>query len=195
MFLVCLMSIYFNVFLFGMKKLKVHDLDFEIYLEDRLIKERVVDLAVEIHQSLKGQVPHFVAILNGSFVFASDLLRAFPGDCEISFVKLSSYDGLESPGKVNELIGLKEVLSENPIIVLEDIVDTGKTLSKIDDIFKQKGRACEIATLFYKPEVYQGNRHINFVGFEIPNNFIVGYGLDYNGLGRNLNHVYQLAKA
>lgn len=178
-----------------MKKLKVHDLDFEIYLEDRILKERVANLALEIHQQLKGKVPHFVAILNGSFVFATDLLRAFPGDCEISFVKLNSYDGLESSGDVNELIGLEESLNENPIIVLEDIVDTGKTLSKIDDIFKQKGKGWQIATLFLKPEVYQGNRNINFVGFEIPNNFIVGYGLDYNGLGRNLNHVYQLAKA
>lgn len=189
------MSIYFNVFLFGMKKLKVHDLDFEIYLEDCVLKERIVEMALEIHQKLNGKVPHFVAVLNGSFVFASDLLRAFPGDCEISFVKLSSYDGLSSSGKVNELIGLKEVLNDNPIIVLEDIVDTGKTLSKIDEIFKQKGKDWQIASLFLKPEVYQGNRNINFVGFEIPNNFILGYGLDYKGLGRNLNHVYQLAKA
>ncbi len=178
-----------------MKKLKVHDLDFEIYLEDRVLKERIVELALEIHQDLNGKVPHFVAVLNGSFVFASDLLRAFPGDCEISFVKMSSYQGLESSGEVNELIGLNHTLNENPIVVLEDIVDTGNTLSKIDEIFKQKGKDWLIASLFLKPKVYQGKRNVNFVGFEIPNNFIVGYGLDYKGFGRNLNHVYQLAKA
>jgi adenylate kinase len=178
-----------------MKKLKVRDLDFEIYLEEKVLKERVAQVASEIHLELNGKTPHFVAILDGSFVFASDLLRAYPGDCKISFVKLSSYDGVVSTGNVQELIGLKEVGEEEAIVVIEDIVDTGTTLLKIDEIFKSKGREWQIASLFFKPEAYRGNRKIDFVGFEIPNDFIVGYGLDYDGFGRNLKNVYQLAKA
>ena len=178
-----------------MKKLRVHDLDFEIYLEENTLKVSVSAMAHDIFRQMKGKVPHFVAILNGSFVFASDLLRAYPGDCKISFVKLSSYDGILSRGKVNELIGLKDVSKEEAIIVLEDIVDTGGTLLKIDEIFKVQGLKWQIASLFFKPKAYKGNRKIDFIGFEIPNNFIVGYGLDYNGFGRNLKNVYQLAKA
>jgi hypoxanthine phosphoribosyltransferase len=178
-----------------MKKLKVRDLDFEIYLEEKVLKERVAQVASEIHLELNGKTPHFVAILDGSFVFASDLLRAYPGDCKISFVKLSSYDGVVSTGNVQELIGLKEVGEEEAIVVIEDIVDTGTTLLKIDEIFKSKCREWQIASLFFKPEAYRGNRKIDFVGFEIPNDFIVGYGLDYDGFGRNLKNVYQLAKA
>ena len=178
-----------------MKKLRVHDLDFEIYLEENTLKERVAVIAHDVFREMKGKTPHFVAILNGSFVFASDLLRAYPGDCKISFVKLSSYDGVVSTGEVQELIGLKDVGEEEAIVVIEDIVDTGTTLLKIDEIFKAKCREWQIASLFFKPQAYRGNREIDFVGFEIPNDFIVGYGLDYDGFGRNLKNVYQLAKA
>jgi hypoxanthine phosphoribosyltransferase len=178
-----------------MKKLRVHDLDFEIYLEENVLKERVAVIAHDVFREMNGKTPHFVAILNGSFVFASDLLRAYPGDCKISFVKLSSYDGMVSTGKVKELIGLKDVSKEEAIIVLEDIVDTGGTLLKIDEIFKAQDLEWQIASLFFKPIAYKGKREIDFVGFEILNDFIVGYGLDYNGLGRNLKNVYQLAKA
>ena len=178
-----------------MKKLKVHDLDFEIYLEEDVLKERVAQVASEIHRELNGKTPHFVAILDGSFIFASDLLRAYPGDCKISFVKLSSYDGVVSTGEVQELIGLKDVLKDETIVVIEDIVDTGRTLLKINEIFKLKGVEWQIASLFFKPQAYKGRREIDFVGFEIPNDFIVGYGLDYDGFGRNLKNVYQLAKA
>jgi len=178
-----------------MKKLKVHDRDFDIYLEENVLKQRVAQMATEIHRDLNGKTPHFVAVLNGSFVFASDLLRAYPGACKISFVKLSSYDGMVSTGEVKEIIGLKEVLNEETIVVIEDIVETGTTLLKIDEIFKAKGKEWQIASLFFKPEAYQGNRKPDFVGFEIPNDFIVGYGLDYEGFGRNLKNVYQLAKA
>lgn len=178
-----------------MKKQKVHDKDFDIYLEENTLKERVAQMASEIHRELNGKTPHFVAVLDGSFVFASDLLRAYPDACKISFVKLSSYDGVVSTGKVTELIGLKEVSKEETIVVIEDIVDTGQTLLKIDEIFKSKGKEWQIASLFFKPEAYQGNRKVDFVGFEIPNDFIVGYGLDYEGFGRNLKNVYQLAKA
>lgn len=178
-----------------MKKLKVRELDFEIYLEEKVLKDRVAQVATEIYQEMNGKTPHFVAILDGSFVFASDLLRAYPGNCKISFVKLSSYDGVVSTGEVQELIGLKEVGEKEAIVVVEDIVDTGTTLLKIDEIFKAKGREWQMVSLFFKPQAYKGSRRIDFVGFEIPNDFIVGYGLDYDGFGRNLKNVYQLAKA
>mgnify|MGYP001170950147 FL=1 len=176
-----------------MKKQKVHDKNFEIYLEKHLIKERVSILSKEVHHAMNGRIPHFIAVLDGAFVFASDLLRAYPSPCKISFVKLNSYEGLSSSGEVHELIGLKEVPENECLIVLEDIVDTGATLKKIDEIFKKK--EWYIATLFFKPKAYKGSRHIDFVGFEISNDFIVGYGLDYDGFGRNLKNVYQLAKA
>ena len=178
-----------------MKTVKLHDRNFEVYINEQQIKFRVEQMAGEIFQSLNGKVPHFIAVLNGSFIFVSDLLRAYPGDCKISFVKLSSYTGLKSTGKVSELIGLKEVLDDEVIVVLEDIVDTGTTLLKIDEILKAKGKSWQISSLFLKPDNYKGERKIDFVGFEIPNRFIVGYGLDYDGLGRNLKNVYQLAKA
>lgn len=178
-----------------MKKLRVHDLDFEIYLEENTLKVCVSGMADDIFRQMKGKVPHFIAILNGSFVFASDLLRAYPGDCKISFVKLSSYDGMVSTGKVNELIGLNDVSKDEAIIVLEDIVDTGRTLLKINEIFKAQDLEWQIASLFFKSNAYKGKREIDFIGFEIPNDFIIGYGLDYNGFGRNLKNVYQLAKA
>ena len=177
-----------------MKTVKLHDRNFEVYINEQQIKFRVEQMAGEIFQSLNGKVPHFIAVLNGSFIFVSDLLRAYPGDCKISFVKLSSYTGLKSTGKVSELIGLKEVLDDEVIVVLEDIVDTGTTLLKIDEILKAKGKSWQISSLFLKPDNYKGERKIDFVGFEIPNRFIVGYGLDYDGLGRNLKNVYQLAK-
>jgi adenylate kinase len=175
-----------------MKKQKVHDKNFEIYLEEQTIKKRVSTLSEEILQAMNGRTPHFIAVLNGAFVFASDLLRAYSSPCKISFVKLQSYEGLTSTGEVHELIGLNEIPDKECIIVLEDIIDTGATLNKIEGIFKKK--EWYIATLFFKPKVFEGNRHIDFVGFEIPNDFIVGYGLDYKGFGRNLKNVYQLEK-
>lgn len=176
-----------------MKKQKVQDKNFQIYLEEKTIKERVSTLSEEIHQAMNGKTPHFIAVLNGAFVFASDLLRSYTSPCKISFVKLRSYEGLNSSGEVHELIGLNEIPDNECIIVLEDIIDTGATLKKIQEIFEKK--EWYIATLFFKPKAYKGSRHIDFVGFEISNDFIVGYGLDYDGFGRNLKNVYQLAKA
>ena len=178
-----------------MKTVRIHDKNFDIFLEAQEIKLRVEQMAYEIYQDLNGKAPHFIAVLNGSFIFASDLLRAYPGDCKISFVKLSSYSAMQSSGKVQELIGLKEFVNDEVLVVLEDIVDTGTTLLKIDEILKEKGKNWQIASLFFKPDAFKGNQKIDFVGFKIPNRFIIGYGLDYEGLGRNLKNVYQLAQA
>ena len=178
-----------------MKTVRIHNKNFDIFLEAQEIKLRVEQMAYEIYQDLNGKAPHFIAVLNGSFIFASDLLRAYPGDCKISFVKLSSYSAMQSSGKVQELIGLKEFVNDEVLVVLEDIVDTGTTLLKIDEILKEKGKNWQIASLFFKPDAFNGNQKIDFVGFKIPNRFIIGYGLDYEGLGRNLKNVYQLAQA
>lgn len=178
-----------------MEKQQVQDKTFEIYLSQEKIQKRVSELAEELYIKMKGVTPHFIAILDGSFIFASDLLRAYPGPCKISFVKLSSYEGVVSSGTVNELIGLKEIEDGEAIVVIEDIVDTGATLLKIDEIFQARKKEWQIASLFFKPQAYLGSRTLDFVGFEIPNDFIVGYGLDYNGYGRNLKNIYQLAKA
>ena len=146
-----------------MKTIKLHDKNFDVYLDEQQIKLRVEQLASEIFQSLNGKVPHFIAVLNGSFIFASDLLRAYPGDCKISFVKLSSYTGLESTGKVSELIGLKEVMDDEAIVVLEDIVDTGTTLLKIDEILNAKGKSWQISNLFYESASNDCNRRLSFL--------------------------------
>ena len=141
--------------------------NFDVYINEQQINLRVEQMALEIFQSLNGKVPHFIAVLNGSFIFASDLLRAYPGDCKVSFVKLSSYTGMESTGKVSELIGLNEVLDDEVLVVLEDIVDTGTTLLKIDEILKAKGKSWQISSLFLKPDAYKGDRKIDFIGFDI----------------------------
>ena len=126
-------------------------------------------------------------------LFASDFIRHYQGDCEISFVKLHSYEGTQSTETVNELIGISEDLTGRTVVILEDIIDTGGTLHKIYDIFKDKNvKELKIATLFFKPTVYKKELPIDYVGKSIEDKFIVGYGLDYNGLGRNLPSIYQL---
>ena len=130
-----------------MKTVKLHDKNFDVYINEQQIKLRVEQMAIEIFQSLNGKVPHFIAVLNGSFIFASDLLRAYPGDCKISFVKLSSYTGRKYR-KGLELIGLKEVVNDEALVVLEDIVDTGTTLLKIDEILKAKGKVGKFQVCF-----------------------------------------------
>ncbi len=173
----------------------IHDKTFDIFLKEDKIRERISELAAEIHANMQGKYPHFIAVLDGSFIFAADLLKSYPGNCKISFVKLKSYEGDMSSGKVNEIIGLNEIDQNETIVVIEDIVDTGTTLSKISDILEVMNRPWLIVSLFFKPQAFIGTRKIDFVGFQIPNNFIVGYGLDYNGFGRNLKNIYQLAKA
>ncbi|HET8754287.1 MAG TPA: phosphoribosyltransferase family protein, partial [Salinimicrobium sp.] len=137
--------------------------------------------------------PVFLGILNGAFLFASELIKRFEGDCEVSFVRLSSYEGTDSSGSVKTFAGLNRSLENRTVIVIEDIVDTGNTLESIDAILKsEKVKQYKIATLFYKPEAYKKSLPLDYIGMEIPNDFIVGFGLDYNELGRNLRQVYKL---
>lgn len=179
-----------------MSVIKLHDLYFTPFISASEIDKIVSSLVKQVTEDLpKNEVPLFIGILNGSFLFASDFIRKFKGNCEVSFVKLSSYQGIKSSEIVNQLIGINEDISNKTIIILEDIIDTGATLHKIYDIFKTKNiKELKIATLFFKPDVYKKELPINYIGKNIDDIFIVGYGLDYNGLGRNLPSIYQLTK-
>ncbi|GGG55940.1 hypothetical protein GCM10011414_27220 [Croceivirga lutea] len=157
------------------------------------IQEAVKKIALQIAEDYKNETPLFVGVLNGAFMFVSDLMKHYPYDCEVSFVKLSSYQGLTSTGIVETLLDVSEDIEGKSVIIIEDIIDTGRTLQQLVHLFSDTNvKEFKIASLFYKPDVYNGEYAIDYVGIEIPNKFIVGYGLDYNELGRNLKEVYQL---
>ena len=177
-----------------MANIKLHDLTFQPFISEEELSEIVQTLVHQLSSDLdENDVPLFIGILNGSFLFASDFIRKFKNNCEVSFVKLSSYQGTESTETVNELIGINEDLTGRTVVILEDIIDTGNTLHKIYDVFRNKNvKQLKIATLFFKPTVYRKELPIDYIGKSIEDKFIVGYGLDYNGLGRNLPSIYQL---
>lgn len=174
-------------------RIKLHDKTFRPYISAEKLQERVRELALDIQKEMQGKRPVFVVILNGSFVFASDFIKNYSGECEIAFVRLSSYEGLQTTHQVKQLMGLGIDVANRDVIVFEDIVDTGNTLEEIYAIFQEKKVASfRIVTLFFKPESYNKTLPIHHIGFSIPNLFIVGYGLDYNELGRNIPEIYQL---
>ncbi|MBX7095170.1 MAG: hypoxanthine phosphoribosyltransferase [Flavobacteriales bacterium] len=178
-----------------MQKIKLKDKEFAPYIGAEQIADRIAQLGEKISADYAGKSPVFLAVLNGSFMFAADLLREFKGDCHISFVKLASYHGTTSTGEVRELIGLNEDIREKDIIVIEDIVDTGLTVDKVVEALQRLSPASvRIATLLYKPNAYKGKSEIHYPAIEIPNDFIVGYGLDYDGLGRNLKDIYKIVE-
>jgi Adenylate kinase and related kinases len=153
-------------------------------------------MAEDIAKDYKDEVPLFVGVLNGAFMFVSDFLKAYQHPCEVSFVRLSSYQGLTSTGIVETLLDVPEEMEGKSVIILEDVVDTGRTLKQLVHLFSNTNvKEFKIAALFYKSEVYNGEYPIDYIGLDIPDNFIVGYGLDYNELGRNLREVYQLNQA
>lgn len=163
------------------------------YLPEADILQAVQKIADEIARDYKDEVPVFVGVLNGSFMFVSDFLKRYPYPCEVTFVKLSSYRGLTSTGIVETLLDLPGHVEGRHVIILEDIVDTGRTLKELVHMFSNRNvRDFRIATLFYKSEVYSGEYPIDYFGMEIPDRFIVGYGLDYREQGRNLRDIYEL---
>ncbi|GAA4278197.1 adenylate kinase [Aquimarina mytili] len=173
--------------------IKLHDLQFVPFISEDKISAAIDDISVRLNNDLADKNPLFIGVLNGAFMFASELLKRFHHDCEVSFIKLSSYQGTETTQEVKELVGLNEDVSGRTIVIIEDIVDTGNTIEVLSELLKSKGcKDFKIATLFFKPEAYTKQINIEYCGIEIPNRFIVGYGLDYNGLGRNLTDVYQL---
>ena len=179
------------------QSIKLHDKFFSPYISSEKIDVAVKSLVKQVYDDLdENEEPIFIGILNGSFMLVADFVKEYPANCEVSFVKLASYEGTNSTGKVNELVGLSEDLTGRTVVILEDIIDTGNTLEKIYDIFKNlKVKELKLATLFFKPDVFKKSLHIDYVGISIPDKFIVGYGLDYNGLGRNLKDIYQLKKS
>ena len=173
--------------------IKLHDKEFIPFLSEAEITTAVAKIAGEVARDYKNEVPIFVGVLNGAFMFVSDFLKAYEYPCEVTFVKLSSYQGLTSTGIVETLLDISEDIEGRTIIILEDIIDTGRTLQQLVHLFSNSNvKEFKIASLFYKKEVYNGEYTIDYVGIEIPNSFIVGYGLDYRELGRNLKAVYQL---
>ncbi len=173
-----------------MKTVKVHDKTFKTFILHEEVVAQVRRIAEQLNEDLKDTKPVFVCILNGSFMFAADLLKHIELPCEVSFVKMASYHGTNS-GDVKELIGFNESLKNRHVVVIEDIVDTGKTLQTIVEKLTELGVASlKVAALLLKPGVYKKEYKVDYVGLEIPNDFIVGYGLDYDGLGRNLRDIY-----
>lgn len=176
-----------------METITVKDLSFKPFISEEELDVAIKKVAQKINEDYKGKTPIFLGVLNGSFMFMGDLMKSINLDCYTSFVKMASYEGTESTGKINELIGLNEDIEGEDIILVEDIVDTGNTLVKLFDILKEKNpKSIKIATLLYKPEAYNKDHKIDYVGKEIPNAFVLGYGLDYDGLGRNLSSIYVL---
>jgi hypoxanthine phosphoribosyltransferase len=176
-----------------MKTITLHNKTFEIFIPEIEISEIVHSMANAINDT-GIEKPLFIAVMNGAFLFAADVMRkiAIP-DSEISFIKLSSYSGTETTGKVNQLIGISDDISGRNIIILEDIVDTGITLEKIISLLEKENVAdIEVATLLFKPEAYTKDISIDYIGKSIANDFVVGYGLDYDEIGRNLPHIYKL---
>lgn len=173
--------------------MQIHDLQFEIFISSEKIKKRVCEVAAQINIDYKDKKPIFLSILNGAFIFTADLFREITIPAEISFIKLKSYRRMETSGKVKELLGLEHNIFNRNIIIIEDIVDTGKTLKHILEEFTDLGaRSIEILTLLHKPEANSHPFNLKYVGFEIPNKFVIGYGLDYDGYGRNLKDIYKI---
>lgn len=176
-----------------MKEIQLKDKRFAIEISEDHILKQVRRVAEKINNDLVEKKPLFLVVLNGAFMFASDLMKNIDIDCEISFVKLSSYQGTQSTEKVKELIGLNENLKGRTVVIVEDIVDTGITMEGIINDLHKKGVAeTRIATLLFKPEAFQKSYKVDYIGMEIPNDFIVGYGLDYDGLGRNFRDIYKI---
>ncbi|MBQ7852855.1 MAG: hypoxanthine phosphoribosyltransferase [Muribaculaceae bacterium] len=175
------------------QEVSYNGLKFEPYLTKEQIAKRVAELAKDIERDCAGKCPLFVCVLNGAFTFAADLFRAVDIDAEISFIRLKSYDGTGSTGKVKELVGLTEDIEGRDVIIIEDIVDTGNTMVKLIEDFKAKKPAnVKVATLLYKPDSVRHDLQLDYVGFPIPSKFIIGYGLDLDGIARNLPDIYVL---
>lgn len=176
-------------------RIKVLDLSFETSIPEETIKKEITRIANDMNTDLADKNPIFLGILNGSFMFASDLFKQITIPCQITFLKLASYDGTKTTGTVKQLIGINQELKDRTVVILEDIVDTGITL---DTIVRQlsgyQPKEILVATMLHKPDATKKDVSLDYVGFEIPDEFVLGYGLDYNGYARNLPEIYTLVK-
>lgn len=173
--------------------IQLHDKQFVPFISAEEIDFAIATMASQVEADFADDVPVFVGILNGAFMVVSDFMKHYKSPCEISFMKLASYEGTDTTNEVKKLIGINQDLTGRTVVVIEDIVDTGNTLEKLKDLFKKQNvKHFKIATLFLKPDAYKKDIKLDYVGIRIPNKFIVGFGLDYDGLGRNLPEVYQL---
>lgn len=174
--------------------IRLHDKTFEPFISSDEIQFAIENMAKQMDDDFFEEVPVFVGVLNGAFMVVADLMKYYRGMCEVSFVKMSSYEGTQSTHEVKQLIGVNQNLEGRTVVVVEDIVDTGNTIEVLKALLKaQNVKHLKFATLFFKPDAYKKDIKIDYIGIRIPNKFIVGYGLDYDGLGRNLPDVYQLA--
>jgi hypoxanthine phosphoribosyltransferase len=173
--------------------IQLHDKQFIPFISAEEIDFAIASMASQVEADFADEIPIFIGVLNGSFMVVSDFMKHYKKPCEVSFIKLASYHGTSSTNQVKQLIGLNQDLTGRTVIVIEDIVDTGNTVAELKVLFKKQNvKHFKIATLFFKPEAYKKDLKIDYIGIRIPNKFIVGYGLDYDGLGRNLSEVYQL---
>ena len=178
-----------------MSTIKIKDKTFTVSIPESKIQQEVKRVAEEINRDLKDENPLFLSVLNGSFMFASDLMRNLTIPCEISFVKLASYQGTSSSGKMKELVGLSEEIKGRTVVIVEDIVDTGFTMQHLlKTLAEREPKDVCIATLLVKPDKLQVELDIQYVAMHIPNDFIVGYGLDYDGYGRNYRDIYTVVE-
>ena len=178
-----------------MSTVKIKDKTFKTSISEEEIRLRIKELAAKMSRDMEGRNPLLIGVLNGSFIFAADLMRELTIPCEISFVKLASYQGVMSTGKVHEVLGINEDLTGREVIIVEDIVDTGRTMKQmIESLGTRNPAAVHICTLFVKPEKLEEQLDIEYAAFSIPNDFIVGYGLDYDQQGRGLKDIYSLAE-
>lgn len=173
----------------------VKDKIFRKFISSDDIQKAISEIATAVNRDAKDENPLFLIILNGAFMFAGDLMKMINFPCNISFVKLASYAGTQSTNKITELIGLTETIKDRSIIIIEDIIDTGKTLEVLLEKLKDQGAGkIRIAALLHKPDAFQSDYPIDYVGMKIPNDFIVGYGLDYDGYARNLPDIYKIVQ-
>ncbi|MEN8249676.1 MAG: hypoxanthine phosphoribosyltransferase [Bacteroidota bacterium] len=173
--------------------MKIKDKSFKVLINEEELQKKIASIAKQINKDYKGKSPLFIGILNGSFMFVADMMKHVKLESKVSFIKLSSYSNMSSSGSIKELIGINENVFKKDIIILEDIIDTGLTMASVTEEFKERGASSvEIATMLLKPNSLQVELDIKYVGFEISDEFVVGYGLDYDGLGRNTRDIYQL---
>ena len=176
-----------------MSRVKIKDKTFETSMSEAEIKQRVKELAQQMSRDLEGKNPLLLAVLNGAFIFAADLMREMTIPCEISFVKLASYHGTASTGTIREVIGINEDLTDRTVVIVEDIVESGLTIKRMmEQIGTRHPASVQVCTLFFKPDRLKENLKLDYVAFSIPNDFILGYGLDYDQQGRGLKDLYTL---